>query len=291
MDEPAAIFLALEGGTAEGHETTTGTGGATSGERPAFSRYELTDLGRGPWRPDAAHGGAPAALLAREVERHADDGAMRIVSMAYTFLGPVFLGKVDVESAVIKPGRLQKVVDARIVAGDRTLISVRAVLLRKTDIPLPEGVGVAVPELPDPESCERITEGLWADGGQLTFHSTSNEVRRVEGGPEVISPTGKAWFRLVRPVVVGEEPSPAQRAAAAGDFGNGLAHPVHFGNYTFVNCDLSLTMHRDPVGEWIGLSSLTEVDSIGSGSTTTDLHDSLGRFGVATQALFVDLPG
>ena len=52
--EPAAVALPLD----------------TSGDGP--HRYELSALARGPWRPDAAHGGAPAALLAREIERHCD---------------------------------------------------------------------------------------------------------------------------------------------------------------------------------------------------------------------------
>lgn len=271
--EPAAVALPLE----------------TGGDGP--HRYELSALARGPWRPDAAHGGAPAALLAREIEGHCDDGAMRIASIAYTFLGPVMLGEVDLESSVVKRGRRQKVVDASISAGGRTLISARAVLLRVADLELPGGVGVPEQILPDPETCETIIEGLWADGGRITYHGTATEVRRIEGGPEIVSPTGKAWFGLARPVVEGEEPTPAQRAVGAADFGNGLAHPVAFGDFIFVNCDLTVTMQRDPVGKWIGLDSLTEIDSVGSGSTTTALHDVQGRFGTATQTLYVDVDG
>lgn len=271
--EPVAVALALD----------------TTGDGP--HRYELSLLARGPWRPDAAHGGAPAALLAREIERHCDEGAMRIASIAYTFLGPVMLGEVDLMSSVVKKGRRQKVVDASISADGRTLISARAVLLRVADLELPEGVGVPEPVLPDPETCETITEGLWADGGGITYHGTATEVRRIEGGPEVVSPTGKAWFGLVRPVLEGETPTPVQRAVGAADFGNGLAHPVAFGDFIFVNCDLSVTMQRDPVGKWIGLDSLTEIDSVGSGSTTTGLHDVRGRFGTATQTLYVDVDG
>ena len=117
--EPAAIAVVID----------DGTDGAVSVKRPC--RLELTSLARGPWRPDAAHGGAPAALLVREIERHCDDGALRIASLSFTFLGPVMLGEVEVVSSVVKPGRRQKVVVGGITSGDRTLITVRAVLLRR----------------------------------------------------------------------------------------------------------------------------------------------------------------
>jgi hypothetical protein len=66
---------------------------------------------------------------------------------------------------------------------------------------------------------------------------------------------------------------------------------VPFGGYVFVNCDLNLWLLREPVGEWIGVSSETEVSPNGSGLTTTALHDETGRFGAAGQVLYVDAAG
>ena len=54
---------------------------------------------------------------------------------------------------------------------------------------------------------------------------------------------------------------------------------------------LKLSQPHQAVGKWIGLDSLTEIDSVGSGSTTTGLHDVRGRFGTATQTLYVDVDG
>jgi len=39
--------------------------------------YHPTGLTRGPWSPDAQHGGPPAALLAMALEAHDDDKAPR----------------------------------------------------------------------------------------------------------------------------------------------------------------------------------------------------------------------
>jgi hypothetical protein len=145
--------------------------------------------------------------------------------------------------------------------------------------------------MPGPQSAGPVDSGLWGGGGEPAFHRTSNTIRVVSGGPESQGAKGEAWFRLDCPVVPGEEPSPAQRAAAAADFGNGLAHPVPFGEYVFVNCDLNLTLYREPAGEWVGVRSWTVLAPNGSGLTTTELHDSAGRFGAAMQSLYVDLAG
>jgi hypothetical protein len=136
----------------------------------------------------------------------------------------------------------------------------------------------------------REEDGAWGAGG-TAFQLTSNEILVVTGGPPRTGAEGVAWFRLLCPVVPGENPSPAQRAAAAADFGNGLAHPVPFGDFVFANCDLNVWLLREPVGEWIGIRSSTEVSAGGSGLTTTEIHDDHGRCGAAGQVLYVDVAG
>ena len=64
-----------------------------------------------------------------------------------------------------------------------------------------------------------------------------------------------------------------------------------FGEYVFVNCDLNVRLLREPVGEWIGLRSLTKVSVNGSGVTRTALYDRDGRLGTAGQSLYVDVVG
>ena len=263
---------------------------AAGGE--GVERFELTAAARGPWQEDAAHGGAPAALLVRAIERIGADFGLRLVSLQAAFLGPVLLGKIAIETEVLKPGRKQMVVSARLTGGGRTLIAATGVLLRRGEVALPPKVEAPeVLPMPEREGGREVSEGLWAGSGGIAFHRTSNTIVVVTGGPEDTRADGAAWFRLDCPLVPGEDPSPAQRAAAAADFGNGLAHPVPFGRFLFVNCDLNLWLLREPVGEWIGVNSATEVSENGSGLTTTALHDSTGRFGVAGQVLYVDSVG
>ena len=66
---------------------------------------------------------------------------MRLASFQSVFLGPVMLGAVELETEVLKPGRRQMVVAARLTDGDRTLIEARGVLLRSGNVELPPGAG------------------------------------------------------------------------------------------------------------------------------------------------------
>lgn len=253
----------------------------------APARYRLAPHTRGPWDPGSAHGGAPAALLARAVERHAQ-GTQRVSSLGYTFLGPVPVGELEIATQVVKPGARLQVVRATLSAGGRVAMELSAVLLRRGAVELPGGVGTPWPELVPPEGLE--TTGSWfLEEGEQAFHPTAVEIRVIGGGLQEPAPEGRdAWLRLRVPVAAGEDPSGAQRAAAAADFGNGLSSPVPFDGYLFVNCDLHVALHRDPAGEWIGARARTELHRAGTGLTTTELHDAAGRFGTATQTLFVD---
>ena len=96
------------------------------------------------------------------------------------------------------------------------------------------------------------------------------------------------WLRLTVPIVAGEETSPFQRVAAAGDFGNGVAAAFDRGRYSCINPDLTITLHRLPVGEWVGLDSATYPEPNGYGVAESVLHDERGRIGRGIQTVLVE---
>src|ERR1700722_8888734 len=51
--------------------------------------FHATGLARGPWDPEAQHGGAPAALLARAFELCAPSPDLALARLSYEFLRPV----------------------------------------------------------------------------------------------------------------------------------------------------------------------------------------------------------
>jgi len=87
--------------------------------------------------------------------------------------------------------------------------------------------------------------------------------------------------------VEGEEPSAFQRAVIVADSGSGVSQGVDYRRWLAINVELTLSFHRDPVGEWIHLDSNTAVGAEGTGRTDTVLGDGEGEFGRAIQTLLV----
>ena len=61
-----------------------------------------------------------------------------------------------------------------------------------------------------------------------------------------------AWLRLRVPLVAGETPTPPLEClVAAADSASGVAVAVDPARATFVNGDLTIALHRGPVGQWM----------------------------------------
>jgi hypothetical protein len=240
---------------------------------------------RGPWDAGAMHGGAPAALLARAIEQLDTPVPMRCVRLAIEFLSAVPMEPVLATAAITRAGRRLALVEASLrTAGDdgREVLRARGTLLRRGDVDLP-----ATPPEPAVPGPEAGAPAEWAGGDETAgFHLTATELRFARGdwgrGP------GLGWFRLRMPLVADEEPTPFQRAIAFADFGNGISRALDFRTHLFVNADLTVHLHREPAGEWVGLDARTDLDATGVGQSASVLHDERGRLGVAAQSLFVD---
>ncbi len=55
------------------------------------------------------------------------------------------------------------------------------------------------------------------------------------------------------------------RAAMTGDFCNGVSSVLDFDEWTFINADLTISLARMPVGEWILLDAQTWLGDHGAG--------------------------
>ena len=95
-------------------------------------RMVPTQVARGPWSPDAQHGGGPAGLLARALER-ADPGEAHFVSrLTIELLRPVPLAPLEIRTRTVRPGRRVQWLEGSLVADDVEVV--RAIALRlRTD--------------------------------------------------------------------------------------------------------------------------------------------------------------
>ena len=235
----------------------------------------------GPWDRGQQHGGPPAALAARALEALAPD--MQLARLTVEFLGVVPLEPLQVHAEISRAGRRMQLAWAMIsLENGRGVARASAVLLhRQRHDGVPEGT--AGPPLERQPHEGRVSH---FEGEDIeAFHRTGMDMRWVEGdwsrGP------GTVWFRLARPLVDDEEPSPAMRAVAAADFGNGVSQVLPFDEWLFINTDLTVQLHRPPNGEWVALDARTVVEPNGVGLALSTLHDVDGPVGTGQQTLYV----
>lgn len=261
-------------------------------------RVEATEWSRGPWDPRSLHGGAPSALVAGVLERtlaEAGDGGPGLHPSRLTIdlERPVGVQALTVRAAVVRQGKKVRVAEAE-VFDDRGNRLVRASLLGIRRAPEPLDLTPAVraepsppPALPASTSPESIPAFAAEVEGPM-YHRDAVEHRFARGSFNVLGPATD-WIRVRVPVLDADPITPLQRVAAAADFGNGISAALPAG-WMFINPDLTITLHRLPLGEWVCLDSVTHFGPDGTGSADTELWDEAGRLGRSVQNLLVEPP-
>ena len=75
-------------------------------------RYEAQPSTTGPWNAESQHGGPPAALLTRAVERLERQTGRVVGRFTMDLLGPVPVGVLKVTASVVRPGRSVELCEA-----------------------------------------------------------------------------------------------------------------------------------------------------------------------------------
>jgi len=264
---------------------------------PAGSLFEIldtdifvpTDQSMGPWDPAHCHGGPVSALLARSLER-TDPGEVKwhLARMTVELMRPVPVGvRLRLTTATERAGRKVSLVTASLFDKDIEVARARGLRIRMTDLPIPADTVVPTGTLARPvdESVHAVMPS--AEPGKISFATSACEHRFAASSWTELGPV-QVWIRLLVPVISGEIPTGAQRAAAAADFGNGVSNVLPWEQYLFINPDLTVHLSRPPEGEWIGMSTVTHATGIGIGMAESALFDETGPVGRSVQSLFLD---
>lgn len=253
---------------------------------PDGDRFVPTDLARGPWTPDAQHGGPPSALLARAIEAHepGDGDGFHVARLTVEIMRPVPLVPLTVTVRTLRPGRKVQLVEATLSDGTTDLCRAVGLRIRRAEVELPSDIepSPAPPPLPDVQGRPPAGAGEWE-----AFHNTGVEMRYATGSFETMGPAA-VWIRLRAPLVEGEPLTALQRVAAVADFGNGVSATLPFGRYLFINPDLTIYLHRPAEGEWVCLDARTYPEAAGVGLAESALFDEHGRIGRSLQSLLID---
>ena len=256
--------------------------------RPDGTRFVPHELTRGPWAPDAMHGGPVAALLARAAEAVETPGPMQGVRLSIELMRPVRLVPLTVETRVLRPGKKVQWVEARLLDDGNEVARAMLLRIRTAEIPWPSRTAGGSIELPfaGPDAATAIP-APWSQDYPPAYHSTATEHRVIRGMWGTLGPTTD-WIRLRLPIVAGETPTPLQRVAAVADFGNGISSALPYESHRFINPDLTITLHRLPATEWVCLDATTWPEPHGIGVAESVLYDERGRIGHAAQTLLLE---
>jgi acyl-Coa thioesterase superfamily protein/acyl-CoA thioesterase superfamily protein len=247
---------------------------------PEGDHLVASEYTQGPWSADAQHGGPVAALLARAVEAVPSPVPMQVVRLTVELLRPVPIAALFVAAKVIRDGRRVQLIDARISVSGEDVALARALRIRTTSlrVPIPGPAPVAEPPEDVPETRAASLSVPYAAAVELRF---------TRGSWDTPGPV-QMWTRLKVPVVAGEQATPLQRTAAAADFGNGVSSVLDFATHVFINPDLTVSLARLPVGEWIGFDVASRISPDGWGQAEAAIFDRSGWVGRSSQSLFID---
>jgi hypothetical protein len=244
--------------------------------------FTPSEHSRGPWDVTACHAGPPVALMVRAVEALVPN--QQLARLTVELIRPIPMAGFRVQAEVRRPGRSVTHTEAEIYDDDRSYARAYGMHIRTAE---DAGWGEAVLDGPAfPESvpghfplADSAHSEEWFGGSVECRYDVASPV--VVGGPTTI------WMKTQHPVVADEAPSPFQRIAPLSDCGNGISYNATVEATSFVNADLTLSLHREPVGDWFASRSVSHWQSSGIGLADSELFDVRGAGGRATQSLIL----
>ncbi|WP_206446619.1 thioesterase family protein [Agrococcus sp. KRD186] len=247
-------------------------------------RYRPTEQASGAWQPGEMHFAPLGGLLTHAIERHrmerhaGEAAPLLLARMGFDILGFLALEETSVRVETRRPGRTIELTEATASIAGRDVAVARAWHSVAVETARVEG-GAAAP-LPAPQNSQRAEFGTDWGGGYV--HSV--DFRECGGRAPG---RNRAWQRTEHALVEGEPVAPIARWIGLIDGANGVAVREQPGEWMFPNLDLTIHLHRQPVGEWVGFDTTVTFGPTGQGITATALHDERGHVGHAAQTLTV----
>lgn len=235
--------------------------------------YVPTDDSRGPWNHDSLHGRVIAGLIGHTLETEFGSPEFLTSRMTIDMFRLAKWEPLKVTTRQLRVGNRIKVVEGTLTAGEKEIARGVMTMLRRADQPAGEVWGPASWDVPAPETLK--PNPPWPKAGSAPMWESRNITGELSG-----SETGqkRVWMRENR-VLVDEVPlTPFMRAALAADFTHPLANSGTKG-LEFINADITLYLHREPVADWLGFEVLAHHSDSGIAVGECMLYDADGAFG------------
>ncbi|HEV7756304.1 MAG TPA: thioesterase family protein [Mycobacteriales bacterium] len=248
--------------------------------------FRSTPATAGPWDPRAQHGGPPSALLAYAIEQGTPSRPeLRLARLTVELMRPVPIADLVTTVRVLRSGRRTELVEAELTAAGQPVMRMTASRVAATPGSVPAVAGDAHPPPLPPPAGPLAWAGAHLDGYMTAVEWRPSSGSVAEPGPAVV------WARPTVDLVAGRKPAPVERVLIVADSGSGVSAALDIREWTFVNSDLTVLLHRHPADEWVCLASATTIDADGIGCAHTLLSDRTGELGYGLQTLVVQPRG
>lgn len=244
--------------------------------------FESTPATAGPWSPHTQHAGPPSALLAGEIERlHVSDG-QRLGRVSVDILAPIPVAPITVSTSVVRPGKRTALIEATGIVDDKPVVCVRAWRFARVSGDYP--TTGAAPLLPH-DRPEQAYDGGAIPGANLDGYLSATQFRFTTGSFAEFG-AATAWGRSLHTLVLDEELTTWQRVLILTDSASGVSLATNPRRYPAINSDLHVVLHRDPVGDWVGIDAATHAVPGHGAAAYARLSDATGMVGTSAQTLF-----
>ena len=247
---------------------------------PFFKRdgalFVPTPSSRGPWNATSLHGRVIIALLAHEMEQKHGSADFMPVRLTVDMYQLPDMSPVEVTTRVIRAGNRIRVIDAEFISGGKSVARATCQMLKRGENP--EGNRWTRPnwDAPHPDKIELPAGRSGPFGGMWAM-------KPVTGNVGTLGQKKQTWMSEVRSTVDDEPLTPFLRVASACDFASPFANAGDQG-LGFINSDVTLYLHRLPVGEWIGFEAANHDATEGVAIGECYLYDVEGHIGSASCA-------
>ncbi len=237
--------------------------------------YLPTQQCRGPWNPKSLHGRVVIGLVGHELERTHGGPEWQPARLTVDMYRLPDFSPITAVTTVIRGGKRIKIVDCELISGGKSVArGTCQFLLRTENAPgktwSPPNWSAPLPDDLPPPPEGQFGARMWK------MRNVSDWFGSVEGARG-------AWMAEIREIVEGEPLTPFSRVAIAADFTSPLANRSD-NSLGYINTDVTVYLHRLPVGEWIGFERINHHASDGVAIGECFLHDTEGPIGSASCA-------
>lgn len=221
-------------------------------------------------------------MLGRAIERFPGRPGLRVARVTLEIPRPIPVGDLQIDVRMVRAGGRTELLTGELTSNGQPVLLATALRVAASPAETPTlRPEPAPPPLFAPQPPHTMA------GAHLDGYLAAMEWR-FEGDTGFDTPgPGTAWARQRIPLTAGEDDTPLTRALTLADSSWAVAFELDHRRQLVINTDMTLALHREPIGEWLCLRSATAASPHGCGVAVGQLHDGLGDCGRVMQTLLI----